>query len=521
MTRSAGVMAVGTILSRLTGLGRLVAMTYALGVVESRLADAYTIANTLPNILYELVLGGVLTSVFVPVLVAELRRSPGRDSTGAAGTLAGTTLAVLAVVSVLAALAAPALIGLFSGRLDGARALHQQELGTYFLRLFAPQIFLYGFAAVAAGILNAHRHFWVPMFAPVLNNLVVIVTFVRFAQITPLTISEDSIAAAGPARFLLAAGTTAGVAMMALAHWPALRRLSGQLRWRVDFGHPAVRRLARLSGWTAGYVVANQISFGIVLYLANGIRGGPTAFALAFAFFQLPYGVVAVSVMTAMFPRLSSEAAAGELVRMASTLSAGLRSMAMVLLPATAVYLVLARPLVTVVLERGVMGAASSALVADVLVAFAAGTLPFAAFLWTLRAFYARQDARTPFVVNVVANVVFVIAAVGLFRPLGVAGLAWAHSLSYLVGAGLAGFKLAQALPAWKPTALVGSLSKMALSAALAAAAMAAVVARAGPEPVVVVGLAGMAGMVVFVVAARLLRLRELGALRMAMRGRE
>src|SRR4051794_20098793 len=169
--RSAVVMAIGTTLSRVTGLGRLVAMAYALGVTESRLADSYNIANTMPNVIYELILGGVLTSVFIPVLVEELRKRRDDDAWDSVSALVTTSIVVVVALSVVGVVAAPWIIRLFTFRLSGAERAEQQALATFFLRFFAPQIAFYGIAAIAGGLLNAHDRFAVPMFAPILNNV--------------------------------------------------------------------------------------------------------------------------------------------------------------------------------------------------------------------------------------------------------------------------------------------------------------------------------------------------------------
>ena len=147
LARPAALMAVGTALSRLTGLGRVVAMAFALGVAESRLADAYNLANTLPNVLYELVLGGVLTSVFIPVLVGELRSKPAEEAWKTISAILTVAVGVLVALSILAIAAAPVIIDLFTGRAPAGS--HQDELATFLLRIFAPQIALYGFAAIA------------------------------------------------------------------------------------------------------------------------------------------------------------------------------------------------------------------------------------------------------------------------------------------------------------------------------------------------------------------------------------
>ena len=525
--RSAAVMAVGTTLSRVTGLGRLVAMAFALGVTESRLADSYNIANTMPNVIYELILGGVLTSVFIPVLVEELRKRRDDDAEDSVSALVTTSVLVVVALSVLAVVAAPWLIRLFTFRLSGADQAEQQALATFFLRIFAPQIAFYGIAAVAGGLLNAHDRFAVPMFAPIANNVVVIATFLAFAAIVSGTPDEAGVGTDLTQKLLLAVGTTGGVAVMALAHWPAVRKLPGRLHFRPDFRHPAVRKLARLSVWTLGYVVANQLSFGVGLVLANGVQGGPTAMFTAFAFFQLPYGVAAVSIMTALVPRMSAQAVEGDEDGFRASVSAGMRLMGLLLLPATAFYLVLSGPLITTLLEHGVMSANSSRLVAEVLDMFALGLVPFSFFLLLLRAFYARQDAKTPTLVNVVLNAVYAAFSLILFPAFRVQGLAFAHSMCYVVGAVLAGVLLSRrigGLDTARTTAALGRAAAASLVAAgamvLALAGVNSVMGPSGERALIQLVAGVVAGGLAFLGAAKALRIEELDMLRNLLPGR-
>ncbi len=518
--RSAMVMAVGTTLSRLTGLGKFVAVAFALGVTESRLADAYNIANVLPNVIYELVLGGVLSSVFIPVVVQELRTRRHDEAWESVSALVCVSMAVLVGLSMVAVAAAPAIIHLFALRLSAADAARQQDIGTFFLRVFAPQVAFYGMAAIAGALLNAHEKFAVPMFAPVLNNLVVIATCLAFAAVVHGTPTDASIGSQTGAKILLAVGTTAGVVVMALAQWPFVRRLPGRLRLRLDFGHPVVRKLGRLSAWTLLYVVINQIGFGVVLVLANGVQGGLSAFVIAFAFFQLPYGIVAVSIMTALVPTLAARHVAGDIDGFRSFLAGGLRATFLVLLPATAGYLVLSRPLVQTLLQHGVASSASTPVVASVLDMFALGLVPFSAFLVLLRAFYARQDAKTPVAINVVSTGSQVVFALILFPHLEIRGLALAHSLSYLVAALVAGAVLGRRLGGLETLHTVRELGKAVVATLLAAGAMlgaqAAIRGLIGPgteRAVAEIVVAGGLGAVVFVVAARAVGAEDLALL--------
>ena len=472
LARPAAVMAVGTVLSRLTGLGRVAAMAFALGVAESRLADSYNVANTLPNVLYELVLGGVLTSVFIPVLVGELRTRDPDDAWRSASAMVSASLAVLVGLTVVTVLIAPWIIDLFTLRVSGRQAAEQRDLATFFLRVFAPQVALYGFAAIAAGLLNAHGRFAVPMFAPILNNLIAIGMFLTFAAVTSGVPTDSSVNDDLGLKLLLGVGTTGGVAVMALAYWPFLRALPGRLRPRIDFRHPAVRRLARLSAWTVGYVITNTIGFGVSFALANGIQGGVTAYVTAFAFFQLPIGVAAVSIVTALVPRMSAHYVDGETRGFAADIARGVRSIALLMLPATAALIVLAHPLTKTLLEHGVVRASSADLVANVLQMFAIGLLPFSLYQLLMRAFYTRQDARTPALINVTENAVTIALDFALFPSLDVRGLALAHTLGYVVGCGVAGWILARRVGGLERRRTVQQMARVTAASAVCAGAM-------------------------------------------------
>ncbi|MGH9226738.1 MAG: murein biosynthesis integral membrane protein MurJ [Acidimicrobiales bacterium] len=515
--RSAAVMAVGTTLSRVTGLGRLVAAAYALGVTESRLADTYNIANTMPNVIYELVLGGVLTSVFIPVVVEELRTKSREEAWEAVSAVVSTALTVLFGIALFAAVAAPWLIRLFTLRLSGEQAAQQQEMATFFLRVFAPQILLYGYAAIAAGLLNVHDRFAVPMFVPILNNLMVIATFLGFAALVDGVPTVAGVDGDLAQKLLLAGGTTAGVAAMALANWPSVRRLPGRLRWRPRFGHPAVRKLGRLSTWTFGYVVSNQISFGIALVLANGVQGGPTAYFTAFAFFQLPYGIAAVSIMTALVPTLAAQAVDGDDAGFRARTAGGIRAVAILMIPATAAYLVLSRPLIRTLLQHGVMQEASSKLVAGVLDMLALGLLPFSAFLLLVRAFNARQDTRTPLICNLVSNAAYLVFSFALFPVLDVRGLGLSHTVCYVVASGVAWALLARRVGGLEGRHTARELGKVVAASAVSAGAMlltigavSVAVEPADLRALIQVAVGGVAGVAAFVAAARALGVEDL-----------
>jgi putative peptidoglycan lipid II flippase len=520
-------MSVGTALSRLTGFLRIAAMAFALGVAETRLADAYNVANNIPNIIYELVLGGVLSAVFVPVFVQQLLTPDEDDPWHVTRAVMTVTFVVLGVVMLVGIVAAPWIVRLYTLRVAGAAREASQALSSFLLLFFMPQIVLYGLGAVATGALNAHRKFAAPMFAPILNNLVVIASFLALALLPGADVpSPGSITTAQ--KLVLALGTTGGVAAMTFALWPTLRRLGFRWRWTFDLRHPAVRRLLRLSGWVAGYVVVNQVGLLVVIVLAGGVQGGYTAYQAATIFYHLPHAIFAVSIMTALLPSLAELWGRGDRDAFRTALARGIRVSAFVVIPAAAGYLVLARPIVRLLVEHGVAGAGSTRLVAGVLVFLAAGLFSFSTFQLFLRAFYAMQDTKTPFLINVAAISLNIVVNVTLFPLLGVRGLALGHVVAYTFAALLAAALLRRRLGGLEGRRLLRGLVGVLLIAAATAGAAWGVARLAAEilgtetltEQVIQVGAAVLAGLIIFVGAALLFRVKEFELVKRIIMGR-
>jgi putative peptidoglycan lipid II flippase len=526
LVRSTAVMAVGTALSRLTGFLRVTAMAFALGVAESRLADAYTVANNIPNIVYELILGGILTSVFVPVFVHQLAKRSGGEAWRSAHAVMTVTFLALLVVTAVGIVAAPWVVRLYTLRVPAADRGAVQELATLFLRFFMPQILLYGMGAVATGLLNARRRFAVPMFAPILNNLVVIGTFVAFALVTRGTPTPTSITFGQ--KLVLAIGTTAGVAAMTFVLWPSLRSVGFRWRWAFEPRNEAVRSLVRLSGWAVLYVAINQLGLLVVIVLAGAQRGGYAAYQIAFIFFQLPHAIFSVSIMTALLPSLSEDWVRKERVDFRRDLARGIRASAFVVIPAAAGYLVLAEPIVRLLIEHGVATGASTDLVASVLTFFAVGLFQFSAFMLSLRAFYAMQDTRTPALINVFAVGLNTVANLVLFPILGVRGLALGHALAYTFAATTAVVILRRRLGGLEGRDLARGLARVLAAAALTGAgawgASALISRTVGAdtliEQIVQVGAGVLGGLIIFVGAALLFRMEELELVKRTVMGR-
>ncbi|HEY3210502.1 MAG TPA: murein biosynthesis integral membrane protein MurJ [Actinomycetota bacterium] len=527
--RHSAVMSVGTALSRLTGFLRVAAMAYALGVTESRLADSYNVANTTPNIIYELAVGGILASVFVPVFVERLE-DEGRDQAWhTARAVLTFALIVLSGVMILGILGSGLIIRMYTVGVHGPEVDAERALAAFFLKWFMPQIVFYGLGAgVATGLLNAHRRFAVPMFAPILNNLIATATFFVFAALTPRGATPTPVTISTFQKYVLAAGTTLGVVVMSLALWPALRRIGFRWRWTFDLKDRGLRRIARLAGWALVYVVVNQLGYLVVIALATRPRGGYTAYTSAFIFFQLPYAIFAVSIMTALLPSLSSRWADDDVVMFRSQLVRGLRGTAFIVVPAAFGYLALSVPIIRLLLQHGVMQAQSTDLLAKVLQNFSIGLFSFCAFQLLLRAFYAMQDTRTPALINIFAVALNTAVNFLYFRYLRVEGLALGHATAYTFAAIVAVTILRRRLGGLEGRRLVPAVGRILLGG-LATGAVAYLVARLlgqafgtaslGPQ-LLQVGGGVVAGLLTFVAVAAAFRMQELTLIAQMVRSR-
>jgi putative peptidoglycan lipid II flippase len=465
-------MSVGTGLSRLTGFLRLSALVWALGVSGNRIADAYNTANTAPNIIYELALGGILSSVLVPVFVEWLQKRGAEETAEVARRLLSLAVPLLVPIMVLGVIFAPWIMKLYaSGIEDPARRAYTVTLGTFLLRFFMPQIVFYGIGAVATAMLNAHRRFAAPMFAPILNNLIVVATCVIYALMAGSTRGQPGFTPTLAEKLVLGIGTTLGVAAMTFALWPALRRTGFRFHWRGNWRHEAIRRIAHLAKWVVVYVVVNQLGYLIVVILAlHADQGALSAYQAAFILFQLPYAIFAVSIFTALLPAMASRWSASDIPGFRAMLARGLRMTAFIVIPAAAGYLVLADPIVSLLLQHGAAGAKDAELITSTLMFFATGLFSFSAFQLLLRAFYSTQDSRTPALANIASVGVNTAVNLLLVGTMGVRGLALGHAVAYTFGALLLAALLRRKLGGLDGGSVTRGLAKILMASAITAA---------------------------------------------------
>lgn len=474
LIRTGRTMAMATLTSRVTGFLRTLALAAALGL-GSRLLDAYTVANMTPNTIYELVLGGALAGVMVPMLI-RAAAEPGVDSDLHAQRLLSAIVYVLGATVVLTVAAAPWIVDLYAPGFSP----EQRDLAILLTRYFLPQILLYGLGAGMAAILNARGELSTPMWAPAANNIVVIATALGYILLG----GGEELSALTPGQsLLLSLGTTAGVAVQMLVLAAALRRSGFPLRLRLDPRGIGLRRTARMAGWTLLYVIAAQAVFTVGTRLASGAGPGPVAvYQNAYTLFQLPYAVIAVSVITGVLPRMSAAAGGRDLAGIIADLSHGLRLTAVVLMPVAAALIVLGPQITTLLFAHGNASAGAARLTGSVLAAFGFALVPFAGYQIMLRVFFALQDTRTPALIHVGVAVVAITSSIALSRTLPaqdlLVGLAACYAAAHAVGFAAAGAVLRHRLGRIDGHRLLRSHARI-LAASLAAGGAGALVAHA------------------------------------------
>jgi putative peptidoglycan lipid II flippase len=435
-------VALGTGMSRLTGLLRIVALAWALG--QTHVADAFNLANTTPNILYDIVLGGVLSATFIPVFVDQLSNRTREEAFTSISAVISVSMVVLAVSTLGALLLAPTLItGLTAlDTTTHSQLLHtvvaERNDATTLLRWFVIQIAAYGFFALATALLNTQRRFVAVAWAPIVNNLVCIVVLIWFGLLTARSPTLAGLADHHTQVLLLGLGTSLGVVLQCVALMPSLRTARlGLLRWRWDLHDAALRTVIRLSGWTFGFVLANQAALFVVILLA-GTAGGTdpvSSYTYAYAFLQMPYGIVAVTVMSVVAPDLAERWSTGQRAAFLSRLSGGMRAMLALIIPSAVAMLLLAKPAVALLLGHGHSTATGTAPTGEALAMFALGLPGFCTFLYVVRVLQSMQRTRVAFYLYLIENTINIALAVLLVHPLGVRGLALSLSVAYTVGA--------------------------------------------------------------------------------------
>jgi putative peptidoglycan lipid II flippase len=436
--RASGIMALGTIISRITGFVRGILIVAVLGT--TLLADTYNVANTMPNILYNLLVGGALTAIFIPQLVRSFDHEDGGDDF--ASRLITTISLILLVLVSLGMYFAPALVRLYAPEFFTTGFETEQEIAIAFTRYCLPQIFFLGLFTMLGQVANARGSFGPLMWAPIANNLVGIALFGGFLLFSP-GIDISSITANQVA--LLGWGTTFSVVVQALVLVPVIRKLGISIKPKL--GVSGLGKSFNLAGWTLVYVLISQLGYLVTVNVATtaAVRSaqegvvtgvGYTPYTYAYFVMLLPYSIVTISIVTAILPHISKLALDGKRDEVKAQLIRAIRLVGVITVPSAVAFLLFG-PLITESIFIGIP-TEDSRYIGYVLSAFSFGLVAFSINLILIRGFNAFEDTRTQVISILVINV-FSVAMSYLFlyflkTQWVTVGLGVAFSASYLIG---------------------------------------------------------------------------------------
>ncbi|MEU8541049.1 murein biosynthesis integral membrane protein MurJ [Streptomyces sp. NPDC048717] len=449
LLRSGAVMAAGSLVSRATGFVRSAIVAAAIGT--GFVADGYAVGNSVPTIVYMLLLGGALNAVFVPELVKAAKE---HEDGGVAYTDRLLTVCLLALTALTAAavLAAPAIVDAYTDY-TGA----QRDMTIAFTRSCLPQILFLGMFTLLGQVLNARGRFGAMMWTPVLNNVVVVAVFGLF-----LALYGAAGAGTGPGgtlspgrTALLGWGTTAGIVLQAVALVPSLRAAGFRWRPRFDWRGSGLAAPLRAAGWLVLLVLTNQGAYWVTTKVATAAGqlaegAGLSAYNNAYQLWMVPHGIVTVALVTALMPRMSGAAADGDLAAVRRDVAGAQRTSAAAIVPAACALFALAVPVMGVVYQYGRTDADAVRSMAWILMALAPGLVALSGQYVCTRAFYALRDTRTPFFLNLVIAGLNALLAVTAHAVLparwAVAGMAAGYSLALWAGWGLTAYVLSRKL---------------------------------------------------------------------------
>jgi putative peptidoglycan lipid II flippase len=528
---SSAVMAAGTIVSRLSGFVRGILLAAALGVGLH--ADVFNIANTIPNMLYILLAGGVVNAVLVPQLVRAMKHDPDR---GDAYTNRIITLAALflLVVTVLLVIAAPLLMRLFlDPEFFTDRLTEQRESVIDFARYCLPQVFFYGMFVLVGQVLNARGRFGPMMWAPIANNVIAVAVLTTYLlTLGPADEQEQQGGFTSGAEALLGLGSTLGIVVQFLVLVPYLRATGFRYRPRFDFRGTGLGHTLRLGVWTVLFVVVNQVAYTVVVRIASsgtvdptgagGEGTGYTIYSNSFLLTMVPHSIITVSLATAMLPLLSRYAADGNLAAVGTSVSSTLRSAYALVVPVAVLFAVMALDTAHVIWGYG-SAADDYDNFAPSLALFGIGLVLFTAHYLVLRGFYALEQTRRVFWIQCAIAATNIVAAVLLTLDAPASQIAprlvIAYSCSYGVGAVISYSLLSREVGGLAGRRLLRFLVRLAIAVAISGAAAWGLnelldeLLPGGSTWVAVLDLAAVGALFVglYLAMARLLRISEVG----------
>lgn len=535
VARSSLLMASGTVLSRILGFVRAVILAAAIGVTTDA-ADAFGVANQLPNSVYAIIAGGVLNAVLVPQIVKARSNTDGGK--GYVDRLLTFIIVIFFVTTVLATVAAPFLVSIYTT----GWSPEQLALATAFAYWCLPQLFFYGLYSLLGEVLNARSAFGPFMWAPVLNNIVALIGLVAFVLVFGADpTGTRAVESWGADKIAVLAGTaTAGVAAQALILFASWKRIGMSLKLNFKWRGFGLRPALKAASWSLGMVIVTQIGGLVQTVVASGAvaarANNPAvasiaAMAIAWLIFMVPHSVASVSIATAYFTKMSTHVQAGNIEAMKADLAAGLRSISLISVFSSVALSVLAYPIARVFVGEF----AATVALGNVVIALMVGLVPFSFVFMMQRAFFALEDTKTPFKFTVIQISLHIIGAITIWQTLAaewlVVGLAALTSITVTIQA-LVAYSMLKNRVGSLAKHKIGSVSISFLAAGLlSGGAGIAVISLLGGitegsfvvdtiiSSLLTMVFTGFAMMAVYAIALRLLRVSEIDTVISGLRG--
>lgn len=508
LAKSAGVIGLATMASRLLGVAREAVLAAVFGASASPAMDAFNVAFRVPNLLRDLFAEGAMTAAFVPTFTRTLTTQGKAEAWRLGNMVMNALILVTSVLALLGIFFAPEITGLYAPAY--ADIPGKLELTTDLTRIMLPFLTLLAVAAAMMGMLNSLRHFFVPSLSPAMFNVASIFSALVLVPLMPYFDLQPIVG--------LAIGTLLGGLGQILLQWPSLRREGFRYQPLVSFRDPAVLEILRLMGPATIGLAAVQVNLFVNTYLATWQeQGAVTWMQYAFRLMYLPIGLFGVSVATASLPDISRQANANDLPSVRASVSRGLRMMLMLNVPATIGLVVLAEAIVALIYQRQMFNAYDTASTAQALMYYAPGLLGYSAVKIASPTFYALRDARTPVAVSVLSVVANIGLSLALVRVLGFRGLALGTAIAAVLNAAVLLWLLRRRLGGLDGRRIAVSLIKITVaSLAMGLAAYVALdwltgLTPDGGELAKILRVAGSIGAALLVLAAsaRLLRIQE------------
>ncbi len=506
VVRSTLTMSMATLLSRITGFARTWACAFALG--NTLLASSYNIANNVPNMLYELIAGGILSTAFLPVYLAHLEQKGKQDAGIFASNLMGLAIMALGLISLLGSIFAPQVIATQTFMSDS----EESQLAIYLFRFLSFEVVFYGIGAILSGILNAHKSFLWPALGPVFNNVVTVITMVGYVFVAQVSTHAAII--------WLAVGTVLGVVAMFGVQIPAFLKLKIPFKIHINIHDPAIKETLKIAAPAMAFVIFNLIVVSVRNAFSMGVSdNGPATLSYAWMWYQFPYGVLAVALSTAMLTEMSTASANSDWPLFRQNARQGLSGTLFLIIPLASLMMVLAQALAAIY-HAGAFTEQDVEIVAQVLRTWCISLPFYAGYMYLYRAFSAMKDLAKITWIDACGRVVqaglyaLLTMGIGSWEGLGLVGIPISDAIFYCVMFFVLALVLRKKVGAYGLAGVIASAARSLIASAVATFVVFMIYTNFGntdgiAQAFITVICCGMVGLIIYYLLARLLRVHE------------